>query len=166
MSWLKKAIPPKIKNILGKVKRNIPEGLWQKCPSCQTVLYGTDLEKNNYVCPNCDFHHRINARKRISLLLDTPDQIELGKDIKPTDPLSFKDSKPYKDRIKLSQKQTNENDALITFKGYLESLDVVIACFEFKFMGGSMGSVVGEKFVEAVNTAIKFKCPFICVSST
>lgn len=166
MSWLKKAIPPKIKNILGKVKRNIPEGLWQKCPSCQTVLYGTDLEKNNYVCPNCDFHHRINARKRISLLLDTPDQIELGKDIKPTDPLSFKDSKPYKDRIKSSQKQTNENDALITFKGYLESLDVVIACFEFKFMGGSMGSVVGEKFVEAVNTAIKFKCPFICVSSS
>ena len=126
MSWLKKAIPPKIKNILGKVKRNIPEGLWQKCPSCQTVLYGTDLEKNNYVCPNCDFHHRINARKRISLLLDTPDQIELGKDIKPTDPLSFKDSKPYKDRIKSSQKQTNENDALITFKGHLESLDVVM----------------------------------------
>jgi acetyl-CoA carboxylase carboxyl transferase subunit beta len=79
MSWLKKAIPPKIKNILGKVKKNIPEGLWQKCPSCQTVLYGTDLEKNNYVCPNCDFHHRINSRKRISLLLDTPDQIELGK---------------------------------------------------------------------------------------
>ena len=87
MSWLKKAIPPKIKNILGKVKKNIPEGLWQKCPSCQTVLYGTDLEKNNYVCPNCDFHHRINARKRISLLFDTPDQIELGKDIKPIDPL-------------------------------------------------------------------------------
>ena len=138
MSWLKKAIPPKIKNILGKVKKNIPEGLWQKCPSCQTVLYGTDLEKNNYVCPNCDFHHRINARKRINLLLDTPDQIELGKDIKPTDPLSFKDSKPYKDRIKSSQKQTDENDALITVKGHLESLDVVIACFEFKFMGGSM----------------------------
>ena len=166
MSWLKKAIPPKIKNILGKVKKNIPEGLWQKCPSCQTVLYGTDLEKNNYVCPNCDFHHRINARKRISLLLDTPDQIELGKEIKPVDPLSFKDSKPYKDRIKSSQKQTNENDALVTFKGHLESLDAVIACFEFKFMGGSMGSVVGEKFVEAVNTAIKFKCPFICVSSS
>ena len=99
-------------------------------------------------------------------LLDTPDQTELGKDIKPIDPLSFKDSKPYKDRIKSSQKQTNENDALVTVKGHLESLDVVIACFEFKFMGGSMGSVVGEKFVEAVNTAIKFKCPFICVSSS
>ena len=124
------------------------------------------MEKNNYVCPNCDFHHRINARKRISLLLDTSDQKELGKDIKPIDPLDFKDSKPYIERIKLSQKQTDENDALITVKGHLESLDVVIASFEFKFMGGSMGSVVGEKFVEAVNTAIKFKCPFICVSSS
>ena len=161
MSWLKKAIPPKIKNILGRVKKNIPEGLWQKCPSCQTVLYGTDLERNNYVCPNCNFHHRIDARKRISLLLDTPDQIELGKDIKPTDPLGFKDSKPYKERIKSSQKSTDENDALITMRGHLESLDVVIACFEFKFMGGSMGSVVGQKFVDAVNTAVKLKCPFI-----
>ena len=166
MSWLKKAIPPKIKNILGKVKKNIPEGLWQKCPSCQTVLYGTDLEKNNYVCPNCNFHHRIDARKRISLLLDTPGQEELGKDIKPKDPLEFKDSKPYKERIKSSQKSTDENDALITVKGHLESLDVVIACFEFKFMGGSMGSVVGEKFVNAVNKAVDLKCPFICISAS
>lgn len=166
MSWLKNIIPPKIKKIVGRVKKNIPEGLWNKCPTCQSVLYKTDLEKNMEVCSNCSFHNRISARDRIRILLDTPNQIEHGQKIKPTDPLKFKDTKPYKERLSSTQEKLEENDALIIVEGKIESIPVVIAVFEFAFMGGSMGSVVGEKFVIAVNTAIKNKCSFICVSSS
>ena len=166
MSWLKNIIPPKIKRIVGRVKKNIPEGLWHKCPTCQTVLYKTDLEKNMEVCSNCSFHNRISARYRVSILLDTPNQIEHGSKIKPTDPLKFKDTKSYKDRLISTQKELDENDALIVIEGKIESILVVVAAFEFNFMGGSMGSVVGEKFVLAVNTAIKNKCPFICVAAS
>jgi acetyl-CoA carboxylase carboxyl transferase subunit beta len=166
MSWLKNIIPPKIKRIVGRVKKNIPEGLWHKCPTCQTVLYKTDLEKNMEVCSNCSFHNRISARYRVSILLDTPNQIEHGSKIKPTDPLKFKDTKSYKDRLTSTQKELDENDALIVIEGKIESILVVVAAFEFNFMGGSMGSVVGEKFVLAVNTAIKNKCPFICVAAS
>tara|TARA_B110000114_G_scaffold66274_1_gene70392 strand:- start:812 stop:1666 length:855 start_codon:yes stop_codon:yes gene_type:complete len=166
MSWLKNIIPPKIKKIVGRVKKNIPEGLWHKCPTCQSVLYKTDLEKNMEVCSNCSFHNRISARDRIRILLDTPNQIEHGQKIKPTDPLKFKDTKPYKERLSSTQEKLEENDALIIVEGKIESIPVVIAVFEFAFMGGSMGSVVGEKFVIAVNTAIKNKCSFICVSSS
>jgi len=166
MSWLKNIIPPKIKKIVGRVKKSIPEGLWHKCPTCQSVLYKTDLEKNMEVCSNCSFHNRISARHRIKILLDTPNQIEHGQKIKPTDPLKFKDTKPYKERLSSTQEKLEENDALIIVEGKIESIPVVIAVFEFAFMGGSMGSVVGEKFVIAVNTAIKKKCSFICVSSS
>ena len=166
MSWLKNIIPPKIKKIVGRVKKNIPEGLWHKCPNCQTVLYMTDLEKNMQVCSNCGFHNRISARSRIKLLLDTPNQIEHGDKIKPTDPLNFKDTRAYKERLTSTQDKLEENDALIVVEGKIESIPVIIAVFEFDFMGGSMGSVVGEKFTIAVNTAIKNKCTFICVSSS
>ena len=166
MSWLKNIIPPKIKRIVGRVKKNIPEGLWHKCPTCQTVLYKTDLERSMEVCSNCSFHNRISARHRVSILLDTPNQIEHGSKIKPTDPLKFKDTKSYKDRLASTQKELDENDALIVIEGKIESILVVVAAFEFNFMGGSMGSVVGEKFVLAVNTAIKNKCPFICVAAS
>ncbi|MDB4040742.1 acetyl-CoA carboxylase, carboxyltransferase subunit beta [Methylophilaceae bacterium] len=166
MSWLKNIIPPKIKRIVGRVKKNIPEGLWHKCPTCQTVLYKTDLEKNLEVCSNCSFHNRISARFRLEILLDTPNQFEHGTKIKPTDPLNFKDTKSYKDRLTKAQKELGENDALIVVEGKIESIPVVVAVFEFNFMGGSMGSVVGEKFVLAVNTAIKNKCPLICVAAS
>jgi len=166
MSWLKNAIPPKIKRILGKVKKSMPEGLWHKCPACQSVLYRTDLEKNNQVCPNCSFHNRISARERLDLLLDSPGRNELGQKISPIDPLKFKDTKSYESRISSSQESLNENDALIVLKGKIESLPVIIAVFEFKFMGGSMGSVVGEKFVIGLNDAIKNKSPFICITAS
>ena len=166
MSWLKNAIPPKIKRILGKVKKSMPEGLWHKCPACQSVLYRTDLEKNNQVCPNCSFHNRISARERLDLLLDSPGRIELGQKISPIDSLKFKDTKSYESRISSSQESLNENDALIVLKGKIESLPVIIAVFEFKFMGGSMGSVVGEKFVIGLNDAIKNKSPFICITAS
>ena len=166
MSWLKNAIPPKIKRILGKVKKSMPEGLWHKCPACQSVLYRTDLEKNNQVCPNCSFHNRISARERLDLLLDSPGRIELGQKISPIDPLKFKDTKSYESRISSSQESLKENDALIVLKGKIESLPVVIAVFEFKFMGGSMGSVVGEKFIIGLNDAIKDKSPFICITAS
>ena len=166
MRWLKNAIPPKIKRILGKVKKSMPEGLWHKCPACQSVLYRTDLEKNNQVCPNCSFHNRISARERLDLLLDSPGRIELGQKISPIDPLKFKDTKSYESRISSSQESLNENDALIVLKGKIESLPVIIAVFEFKFMGGSMGSVVGEKFIIGLNDAIKDKSPFICITAS
>lgn len=166
MSWLRDAIRPKIKKILGRVKKNIPEGLWNKCPACQSVLYRTELEKNNEVCPNCSFHNRISARNRIDLLLDAPGRIEYGLKIKPTDPLKFKDTKPYHERILSSQKSVKENDALIVFQGQIELIPVIVAAFEFKFMGGSMGSVVGEKFTLGLNAALKNKCPFICIAAS
>ena len=166
MSWLKNIIPPKIKRIVGRVKKNIPEGLWHKCPTCQTVLYKTDLEKNLEVCSNCGFHNRISARARLTMLLDTPNQIELGSKIKPKDPLKFKDTKSYKDRLVSTQRNLGENDALIVIEGKIESIPVVAAVFEFSFMGGSMGSVVGEKFVIAVNAAINNKSPFICITAS
>ena len=166
MSWLKSVVPPKIKRIVGRLKKNIPEGLWHKCSSCQSVLYRSDLEKNMEVCPNCNFHNRISARDRIKLLLDTPSQIEIGIKVLPIDALKFKDTVSYKERLSLSQKKTNENDALVVFQGLIESMPVIVAVFEFKFMGGSMGSVVGEKFVLGVNKAIKNKCPFICITSS
>jgi acetyl-CoA carboxylase carboxyl transferase subunit beta len=166
MSWLKSVVPPKIKRIVGKLKKNIPEGLWYKCPSCQSVLYRSDLERNMEVCPNCNFHNRISARERIKILLDIPAQIEIGQKILPVDTLKFKDTVSYKERLSLSQKKTSENDALVVYQGLIESMPVVVAVFEFKFMGGSMGSVVGEKFVLGVNAAIKNKCPFICITSS
>ena len=167
MSWLKNVIPPKIKRIVGSVsKKNIPEGLWCKCPSCQAVLYRTDLEQNMEVCPKCSFHNRISARARIDTILDKEKRKEIGAQIQPLDSLKFNDTQSYADRIKSSQKDLNEKDAMVVMQGSIEGKPVVIAAFEFKFMGGSMGSVVGEKFVRGIQAAIKSKATFICVSAS
>jgi acetyl-CoA carboxylase carboxyl transferase subunit beta len=167
MSWLKNVIPPKIKHIVGSVsKKNIPEGLWCKCPSCQAVLYRTDLEQSMEVCPKCSFHNRISARARIETLLDKEKRKEIGTQIQPLDTLKFNDTQSYADRIKSSQKDLNEKDAIVVMQGLIDGKPVVVAAFEFKFMGGSMGSVVGEKFVRGIQAAIKAKAAFICVSAS
>lgn len=167
MSWLKNVIPPKIKRIVGSVsKKSIPEGLWCKCPSCQAVLYRTDLEQNMEVCPKCSFHNRISARARIDTILDKEKRKEIGAQIQPLDSLKFNDTQSYADRIKSSQKDLNEKDAMVVMQGSIEGKPAVIAAFEFKFMGGSMGSVVGEKFVRGIQAAIKSKATFICVSAS
>ena len=167
MSWLKNVIPPKIKRIVGSVsKKNIPEGLWCKCPSCQAVLYRTDLEQSMEVCPKCSFHNRISARARIETILDKEKRKEIGTQIQPLDTLKFNDTQSYADRIKSSQKDLNEKDAIVVMQGLIEGKPAVVAAFEFKFMGGSMGSVVGEKFVRGIQAAIKAKAVFICVSAS
>ena len=166
MSWLDK-IPQKIKHVVGNVqKRNMPEGLWSKCDACQSVLYKTDLETTGEVCPQCDHHNRISARVRISFLLDQGNQVEIGANVAPVDSLKFKDSKKYTVRMKDAQNTVKETDALIVVQGAILEMPVVVAAFEFKFMGGSMGSVVGERFVRGVNAAIENKTPFICIAAS
>jgi acetyl-CoA carboxylase carboxyl transferase subunit beta len=167
MSWLDK-IPQKIKRVVGSAQRkSLPEGLWSKCESCMTVLYRTDLEANAEVCPKCGHHNRIGARDRLNQLLDPEDKrVEIGANIEPIDPLKFKDSKSYVERMKAAQKEGGEKDALVVMQGKIHGLAVVVAAFEFKFMGGSMGSVVGERFVRGINAAIKNKTPFICISAS
>jgi acetyl-CoA carboxylase carboxyl transferase subunit beta len=166
MSWLDK-IPQKIQHVVGNVqKRTMPEGLWSKCDSCQSVLYKTDLETNSEVCPQCDHHNRISARARIGFLLDQGNQIEIGANVAPVDSLKFQDSKKYSERMKEAQKTVKELDALIVVQGAILEMPVVVAAFEFKFMGGSMGSVVGERFVRGVNAAIQHKTPFICIAAS
>ena len=147
-------------------KKETPEGLWSKCPSCESVLYRTDLEKNAEVCPKCNYHNRISARARLDLLLDADGRAEIGAEVLPVDALKFKDSKRYVDRIKSSQADVGETDALIVMQGAIKTVPVVAAAFEFKFMGGSMGSVVGERFVRGVQTAIEHRAPFICISAS
>ncbi|MES2547281.1 MAG: acetyl-CoA carboxylase, carboxyltransferase subunit beta [Pseudomonadota bacterium] len=170
MSWLDK-IPQKIQRVVGAVqKKNVPEGLWSKCDSCQSVLYKTDLESNAEVCPKCAHHNRIGARARLNQLLDADTKTELrteiGANIEPIDPLKFKDSKSYAERMKAAQKEVGEKDALIVMQGKILGVNVVVAAFEFKFMGGSMGSVVGERFVRGIDAAIKSKSAFICISAS
>ena len=166
MSWLQKLLPPKINRSVGANKKNVPEGLWSKCPACESVLYRTDLEKNAEVCPKCTYHNRISARARLNLLLDAEGRAEIGTEVQPIDPLKFKDSKRYSDRLKASQSELGETDALIVMQGSIKSIPVVTAAFEFKFMGGSMGSVVGERFVRGVQASIDQKMPFICISAS
>jgi acetyl-CoA carboxylase carboxyl transferase subunit beta len=165
MGWLNK-LPQKIKRVVGADKKTVPEGLWIKCPSCQSVLYRKDLEDNSEVCPKCSYHNRIGARARLVQLLDAEGQFEIGANVQPIDPLKFKDSKSYAERIKESQKAVNEKDALIVMQGAIKGVPVVAAAFEFKFMGGSMGSVVGERFVRGVQTAIDNKMAFVCISAS
>ncbi|PPC87999.1 MAG: acetyl-CoA carboxylase carboxyl transferase subunit beta [Methylotenera sp.] len=170
MSWLEK-IPQKIQHVVGAVqKKNVPEGLWSKCDSCQLVLYKTDLESNAEVCPKCAHHNRIGARARLNQLLDantkTELRTEIGANIEPVDALKFKDSKSYAERMKSAQKEVGEKDALIVMQGKILGVNVVVAAFEFKFMGGSMGSVVGERFVRGIDAAIKSKSAFICISAS
>jgi len=166
MSWLQKILPPKINRVIGRNRKNVPEGLWSKCPKCDSVLYRTDLEANAEVCPQCNYHNRISARDRLNVLLDQEGRIEIGAEVQPIDPLKFKDTKRYADRIKSSQSEVGETDALLVMQGTIKQVPVVAASFEFKFMGGSMGSVVGERFVRGVQAAIDSKSAFICVSAS
>jgi len=166
MSWLEKLLPSKIQQTDPADRRSVPEGLWVKCPSCETVLYKNDLEENQNVCPKCSHHHRISARKRLDAFLDPEGRYEIGQEVLPMDPLKFKDSRKYPDRLKEALENTGETDALVVMGGAVHSINVVVACFEFDFMGGSMGSVVGERFVRGVHTAIEQKVPFICFTAT
>ena len=165
MSWLQKLLPPKIKRAEG-AKKSIPEGLWCKCPKCEATLYSSDLEKNLNVCPKCAHHHRLGARARLDLLLDPEGRFEIGAEVLPVDPLKFKDSKRYPERLNAAADDTGEGDALVVMQGALKTLPVVIAAFEFEFMGGSMGSVVGERFVRGVRVAVEQQMPFVCITAT
>ncbi len=165
MSWIEKLVPPKIK-ARREAKKSVPEGLWSKCPACNEVLYKADLQNNLEVCPKCGHHHRIGARARLDMLLDAEGRREIGSEIKPIDALKFKDSKKYPDRLNEAQGSTQESDALIVMAGAIQTIPVVAAAFEFKFMGGSMGSVVGERFVRGVEDAIETKSAFICFSAS
>ena len=166
MSWLEKLLPPKIKRADPAERRSMPEGLWLKCPSCEAVLYKSDLEKNLNVCPHCAHHHRIGARARLNAFLDAEGRYEIGQEVLPVDALKFKDSRKYPERLKEALEHTGETDALIVIGGSVQGIDLVAACFEFEFMGGSMGSVVGERFVRGVEAAIEQKVPFVCFTAT
>jgi acetyl-CoA carboxylase carboxyl transferase subunit beta len=168
MSWFQKLLPPKIKRReLGEESRkNVPEGLWRKCPSCQAVLYHSDLEKNFSVCPKCNHHHRITARTRLDWLLDGEGRFEIGAEVQPLDTLKFKDSRKYSERLTVAQRDTGETDAMVVMQGSVHAIPLVAAVFEFTFMGGSMGSVVGERFVRGVQLATEQKMPFVCFAAS
>jgi acetyl-CoA carboxylase carboxyl transferase subunit beta len=166
MSWLEKLLPPKMQQTDPAERRTVPEGLWIKCPSCETVLYKTDLEGNLYVCPKCDHHHRVGARDRINGFLDAEGRWEIGQEVLPVDALKFKDSKKYSERLKIALDNTGETDALVVMGGSVMSVPLVAAAFEFDFMGGSMGSVVGERFVRGVEAAIEQKLPFVSFAAS
>jgi len=165
MSWFEKLMPSRIRTEGGN-KRTVPEGLWSKCDACGAMLYRAELERNLDVCPKCSHHMRLGARRRLETFLDEGEREELGVDIQPIDILKFKDSKKYKDRLAQAQKNTNESDALVVMRGQLKGLPVVAAAFEFAFMGGSMGSVVGERFVRAAEICMEHKLPLICFSAS
>jgi acetyl-CoA carboxylase carboxyl transferase subunit beta len=166
MSWLQKLLPPKIQRTGSGARKTVPEGLWTKCAACDAVLYSTDLEKNLNVCPKCGHHERLGARPRLDALLDADGRFEIGSEVLPLDPLKFKDSRRYSERLAEAQEETAEGDALVVMQGAIKSLGVVCSAFEFDFMGGSMGSVVGERFVRGVRVAIEQKLPFICVTAS
>ena len=166
MSWLQKLLPPRIKRDDGSPRKAVPEGLWSKCESCEAVLYRTDLEKNHSVCPKCSHHARISARARIAMLLDAEGQHEIGAEVTPLDPLKFRDSRRYSDRLREAEEETDETDALVVVQGSILTLPVVIAAFEFRFLGGSMGSVVGERMVRGLETSLEQQLPFICVTAS
>jgi acetyl-CoA carboxylase carboxyl transferase subunit beta len=164
MSWFEKIMPSRIKT--ERRTRSVPEGLWIKCPACDAVLYRAELERNLYVCPKCSHHMRIGARERLEAFLEPGALFEIGAEISPEDPLKFRDSKRYKDRLTQAQKATGEKDALIVLAGRLFELEVVACAFEFQFLGGSMGSVVGERFKRAVDYCIEHRQPLICFSAS
>ena len=166
MSWLEKLLPSKIQQTDPTERRQMPEGLWVKCPSCETVLYKTDLEHNQNVCPKCAHHLRIGARARLNAFLDGEGRYEIGQEVLPVDALKFKDSRKYPERLKEALENTGETDALVVMGGAVKSINVVVACFVFDFMTGSMGSVVGERFVRGVEAAIEQKVPFICFTAS
>ena len=166
MSWLQKLLPPKIKRDSGSPKKAVPEGLWSKCDSCEAVLYRSDLEKNCAVCPKCSHHNRISARERLDYLLDVEGRYEIGAEVHPVDTLKFKDSRRYTERLQEARRETSEEDALVVMQGSVKTLPVVAAAFEFGFLGGSMGSVVGERFVRGVQMCLEQRLPLICVTAT
>lgn len=164
MSWFDKLMPSRIKT--DQRKRSVPEGLWVKCSSCAAQLYRAELTRNLFVCPKCDYHMRIGARERLEMFLDPDSSHEIAAKLAPLDPLKFRDSKRYRDRLNQAQKDTGELDALIVFAGTLKAVPVVVAAFEFRFMAGSMGSVVGERFVRGVRYCIEHKRPFVCFTAS
>ena len=166
MNWLHKLLPPKIKRDTGSPKKVVPEGLWSKCDSCEAVLYRADLEKNLYVCPKCSHHNRIPARERLDWLLDLEGRYEIGAEVMSVDTLKFKDSRRYTERLQEARNETSEEDALIVMQGSIKTLPVVAAGFEFKFLGGSMGSVVGERFVRGAQVCLEQRLPFICFTAS
>lgn len=166
MSWIEKILPPRINKRNEAANKRVPEGVWAKCPSCEAVLYREDLKATLNVCPRCSHHMRIGARDRIDALLDAEGRVEIGQNIRPMDPLKFRDSRKYPDRVSEATKNTGESEALVTMRGCIMSVPVVMSCFEFEFMGGSMGSVVGERFVRGVQAAIEHRTPFICVAAS
>jgi acetyl-CoA carboxylase carboxyl transferase subunit beta len=165
MNWFTKLLPSRIKTE-GASRRTVPEGVWSKCDECSAVLYRAELERNLEVCPKCFHHMQIGARERIEYFLDPEPRVEIGSDIKPIDKLKFRDSKKYKDRLSQAQKQTKENDALVVFMGQVNEIPIVVAAFEYNFMAGSMGAVVGEKFVLAAEAAIENDIPLVCFSAS
>jgi len=166
MSWLQKLLPPRIKATPGASKKAVPEGLWVKCPACEAVLYRTDLEKNLSVCPKCGHHGRVGARERVDQLFDSEGRYELGSEVLPVDTLKFKDTKKYPERLSAALEETGETDALVVMQGSIKSVSLVMAVFEFDFMGGSMGSVVGERFVRGVRVAYENRVPFVCLTAS
>jgi len=166
LSWLQKLLPPRIKRTPGDRRTPVPEGLWVKCPACEAVLYRTDLENNLQVCPKCSYHSRVPARERIEQLLDPEGRFEIGSEVVPFDSLKFKDQKKYPDRLSAALEETGETDALVVMQGSVKSVPLVLAAFDFGFMGGSMGSVVGERMVRGVRVAYENRIPFVCVSAS
>ena len=167
MSWLQKLLPPKIKRGDTSARnKSIPEGLWSKCEGCESVLYRSDLEGNLSVCPKCGHHHRLRARRRLDLMLDAEGRVEIGAEVTPVDALKFKDSRKYPERLATATADTGEADAMVVMSGAIKSIPVVVACFEFEFLGGSMGSVVGERFVRGAKAAFEQRVPFICVTAS
>jgi len=165
MSWLKKLLPARIRTAVEK-RKGVPEGLWTQCDSCQAVLYRAELERALEVCPKCNHHHRLKARKRLQQFLDPENMVEIAAQVEAVDRLKFKDSKKYKDRLASAQKSTGEKDALIVMRGQLKGMGIVAAAFEFDFMGGSMGAAVGERFVQGAQTALEYKLPFVCFAAS
>ncbi len=164
MSWFDKLMPSRIKT--ERRTRSVPEGLWTKCPACDQVLYRAEVERNLYVCPKCGHHMRIGGRARLMLFLDPGSSSEIGAGLGPEDPLKFKDTKRYRDRISQAQKQTGEKDALVAMRGTLHGMGLTACAFEFQFLGGSMGSVVGERFVRAANVSLEERIPMVCFSAS
>jgi acetyl-CoA carboxylase carboxyl transferase subunit beta len=164
MSWIDKLLPPRIKQ--GGSRRAMPEGLWIKCPGCEAVLYTAELERTLQVCPKCSHHMRIGARARLDALLDPEGRYEIGQEVIPVDPLRFKDNRKYPERLQVAMQETGETDALIVVAGAIRTLPVVVSCFEYEFMAGTMGSVVGERFVRGVQTALEQKTPFVCFTAS
>lgn len=167
MSWLQRLLPPKIQRASSNSTRKaVPEGLWSKCSNCETVLYRAELEKNFYVCPKCSHHDRIGARERLDLTLDADGRYEIGAEVTPMDFLKFVDSKRYKDRLDQARKETDEHDALVVMQGTIKEVPLVCAAFEFRFLGGSMGSVVGERFVRGIHACCQNNLPFVCFAAS